>query len=1677
MIFKTFNNDIDKISAKWGIFGKSFYDFEEASRNRKIAIDELFTLNGIPLKDAKKQAGSFWSYLYPSKETIQSQMIDIETLFPKQKDEYFSSLLNGLTQQQNLINTTKGSWTDYFNNLGKGEKWQIEFIKNTDLQKTSLDDVKKAYNSARDAAIAHNAALKQQTIGAKAAALGMKALAVAGNMIAMWAITKAIDFVIKGIDNLAHSAEHCKERVDELISSYKSALDSANSNAKKVEDLVEKYEKLSSGVNNLGKNISLTNEEYEEYNSLVNDIADMFPTLVQGYTDEGNAILSLKGNIEQLRDAYKEAQQEAYNLLISSGKDSDGNDIIANWKNTQNTGFWANLFDLGSDDVGGRISVADALKQLKAIQQMSAEEYREIKRIISSGSRKEIVGLTDIEREIGYGSYLYKALGLGSNSTDEEFREAKRQAKVLIQRYNAEIESALGNVKSLANAYLMTNSTYKNLDNEEVKNAASIIVNSLDANIASQFEDTTDVGEYVNNILELISTNENGIQDALVGLFTTDLSELSAENAKFIVDQYINSIAEVLGEDPVELKVRLKFEDYDTIAENYQKVLHEAAKKASGATDGEIINSRGRYQEYQEVYDKIDEFAQQYSINTQNEIAAFDKALEEANGDIQKAFDLYLTQKEEREKLLITKESIDNAKNYQSELKSLYEALNLLRSGIATPTAINELIQKFPELSKHIDDLEGGIEELVEKKLEELRKAFDGAINEEALKRLAEYSVKQEAIADSIKSTTSALNDMTSAYKNVADAMKQYNDTGYISLELLESIMAMKPEYLGALLDEWNNMNNAADAYKAYVKVRLAEYEAEAWAESNTNRREALAQYYIDGDRTKYDKAVETSIDALAAKLKFVQGIRDNLDKWVNGIGSGSSSSSSSTLDWLEVFLKRIEEKINKVKKVASDTWKSWTDRGKALNSVISETNKELSAQEKAYKTYLDAANKVELSDTLKKRVIEGDPTLPNDKSIDSATRDKINEFKDLYEKAIEAKDKVDDLRQSLQEYASQRISNISKQFDDQISSIEAKKENLDNRITYLNENGISNAIDIYEALIERENEILIENAQKKKALESELTNYNVGTEAWYELKSKINDVSSAIDESRISLVKFENEIRQAKWDGFDRLIDKINLVIEESDFLTEVLSYDDLIDDMGSYTSEGLSTLALHKSNYDVSLAEAKGYTEELKQLRQELADNPANQKLIDRENELQKAQRDTILSAYKEKQTMIDLEKEAIQKQIEAMNKLIDKKKEALNVEKDLYDYQKNLKSKTDNIVNLQKQIAVYSQDNSESGMQKLQSLQKQLSDAQEDLKDTQYDKWVQEQQNMLDELMEEYETVQNEAMNDTDKKFNELCTVIEDNQDRIVEAINNLSNGLVSNNASDNLNDTLMGTSVEDLISYINDSINEITQAETDKLVEKFNDEVSVPFDNIQSIADSNDNGIELTDDIKNVIISDIPEVKDGLTDIDSSIESSSESIVEQLGKVKNVVENCFSVTGTWFSNLSEDLKSLVESNSTATSGKSIAGHSYIMDQLLNGGKLITTGGRPIAGLKGYATGLRKSTSNHLAWTQENGLELIYRKYDGAMLTPISNGDTVFTADMTDNLWNIANSFKPLDVSAIKKQSSNSNSVLSIGQLVLPNVKNYEEFRNELVKDNLFKNEIAKSTANKIVTTNKL
>lgn len=213
MIFKTFDSDIDKISAKWGIFGKSFYDFAEASRNRKIAIDDLFTLGGVPLKDAKKQVGSFWSYLYPKKEDIQAQMIDVA---PKIDVSNVSEVTEKVKLLSGNVKNGITTWQELFDNvLPAGQKHLAQIGQELEGQIVTNEKVITTNEKLRSSALAHNAALKQQTLGAKASELALKGLAIAGNALVAWGLTIAFKAAIKWADSLTETIEEQKEALED----------------------------------------------------------------------------------------------------------------------------------------------------------------------------------------------------------------------------------------------------------------------------------------------------------------------------------------------------------------------------------------------------------------------------------------------------------------------------------------------------------------------------------------------------------------------------------------------------------------------------------------------------------------------------------------------------------------------------------------------------------------------------------------------------------------------------------------------------------------------------------------------------------------------------------------------------------------------------------------------------------------------------------------------------------------------------------------------------------------------------------------------------------------------------------------------------------------------------------------------------------------------------------------------------------------------------------------------------------------------------------------------------------------------------------------------------------------------------------------------------------------------
>lgn len=943
------------------------------------------------------------------------------------------------------------------------------------------------YNASMTANKAKMQALTTQTqsltLSQKAATIASKGLSIAMNLLGNIAIMGIITLISKGVKYLSDLANHVeitKEKVDELTSTFKSALDEANSNAKRVEELADRYDELSDGVNNLGENVSLTNEEYEEYNTLVNEIADMFPTLIQGYTDEGNAILNLKGNVEALRDAYKEAQQEAYNLLITDGKDSDGNDIIKQWKDIFKSGG-----GLGADKVGAGISMADAVEQLKAIQNMSAERYREIERIASSGTAKEIRAMSDVEANIAYGSYVQKALGLKWDISDKDFAEAKKQAKILVQTYNAEIESALSDVETLANAYLMTNDDYKQLD-EQSKKAVSIMINSLDFDTASSFKNKEAVGQYVDNIIQSIKSNDEA-QQALTNLFTMDTDNQSVGKIQSDVDKYINVIAQAISEDSDKLKIRLGFDDIDS----------------------ELQKAKAKFVEGRFNAKPISDFLENLTLDELN-IAMqipdlFDEGLEGATKKIREweknnpitltvAFD----NEEFDEKIEEATKSVSAFTSSQKDLNSALEEQK--EYGQLSASTMQSLIDAGYSEALTMDKVTGAVTLDTEKYKElnnEKKKEIQLEIARLKVDLINPYKEESLAIAD-LERSLSSLNDeerkatkikianmrANLANSNLTEEQIKQKERQLADLEaMLASLDA--PTFDNGNTGSNNNDNSDPnkDAFdKLYSKWqhdlemnRVTQEEYINWLDG------AYKQYFSDltkyqDEYNKYEAEVynarkDREQDLFDKKIENYKKLSDNaLDKYVDG--NGNELTVNASFDYARSQINSaITETQNRINELSLKT---------GFEDEIDELTSDL---EDLYNT-LDDINKQEIES--QKEYIE---TLKN-------------EYSDLMDEQIDQQKK---LSEEIEKSYENRISAIDKQIDalNKVSEAEERQKSI-----------LEAEKDVKEAMLE------LDKAKTKKRL------VYSGDGSW-----QLKEDKSAVDEAKKNLEDKQQSLEEAKQD------------------------------------------------------------------------------------------------------------------------------------------------------------------------------------------------------------------------------------------------------------------------------------------------------------------------------------------------------------------------------------------------------------------------------------------------------------------------------------------------------------------------------------------------------------------
>lgn len=125
------------------------------------------------------------------------------------------------------------------------------------IMKTAMERTNKATaqligttNGATVSTDALTAAQHSSTLAARAQAVALKAVSIAGNMILFAVISKGIEFIVTGVDNWIHKVEKANETMQDAVSEYESAKSSLESltselseQDRKLDDLLAK-EKL-----------------------------------------------------------------------------------------------------------------------------------------------------------------------------------------------------------------------------------------------------------------------------------------------------------------------------------------------------------------------------------------------------------------------------------------------------------------------------------------------------------------------------------------------------------------------------------------------------------------------------------------------------------------------------------------------------------------------------------------------------------------------------------------------------------------------------------------------------------------------------------------------------------------------------------------------------------------------------------------------------------------------------------------------------------------------------------------------------------------------------------------------------------------------------------------------------------------------------------------------------------------------------------------------------------------------------------------------------------------------------------------------------------------------------------------------------------------------------------------
>lgn len=797
-----------------------------------------------------------------------------------QPNNFISGLFNGdLFKKQNFSLSEVLSTSDV--DAIKAYNKQIDncVTSQTAFNRTMLNTSKEAQNIVA-AANGNKVALDGLTKSSKAAELGMKALAMAGNMLLIYALTSAVDIIYK----CATASDRLAESAAQMGSEFASTKSDISDYKTKIEELYQ--------------TINDDTSSYEDTYNARQELLKIQDEMIDKFGDEADAVKlvtdAINGQTDSLDTLTQDKWQETVNAFNSDrGKGwtekvadafaniGHGNNFQRMIDEMEDTEVTFHMIPMYGDDTYEEFS-----KKLKKDFGADITRAERDDAITLSGDldtiHKQLLNIQTLAKGMGMDDTFLNDLG---NQADEvkskldEYQEMYSQ-HVLYDKVLSDTETLNKAGKTYEESFNEINKAY-----EKYQDA-----------FASGDEESIEKAKQ--NYAEIVQSTTEGLDD------------------QSVID-YFNSmypdLQEVVGGWNFEVKFKAAIDDD---SDDFEKGVQDAVNKFNTVEDIKNYNPKVATDEQKDAYLQLKQYADDYGLTLDQLI---DKLVQLGLLQSQSKSDLL-------NKLIPSKsiptagvtsaltdviDSVD-ADEATKWVESLTEEEAKLANSKDFENALEEQKKKLNGASLSADDYTAALQTVKDKQNE------NSQVTSEDSFEIPDAETLKQQISD----LNSAIDSIQSAYDTLNSAVEEYNSNGgQLSIDTIQSLLSLSDEYLACLQVENGQLSLNADAMAQLAQAKIDEAQATAVTQAMTELQ-AIANGEAAQSTTNYITGNAALMSSLAQLSGSYEGVAQaamtaaqaqELSAQISAASAKDKTATENVMKGLDTKLKLIQSTKNAI--------------------------------------------------------------------------------------------------------------------------------------------------------------------------------------------------------------------------------------------------------------------------------------------------------------------------------------------------------------------------------------------------------------------------------------------------------------------------------------------------------------------------------------------------------------------------------------------------------------------------------------------------------------------------------------------------------------------------------------------------------------------------------------------